>query len=449
MPKKVRLPIIVESGGVQTPHSAFNTGDVEMFGGTARVPGIGDGMGRVQEASIVFLLASNAGASPVDHLGLGGGFSISTLDVSANAWFTPTRRGPDFDPVTVSHFQPGLPAPVMAGVGAPTNAFLQPSAVVPLTGLKDRQVEDGFAFEVETTSTATPYIDGVANLGGVFGGMISTAIVEYTVVARQFGGRDDVVRGRAASDAVALGDGDDRFKAGGGNDAAVGQGGDDRLCGQGGGDRLAGGRGDDRLDGGKGDDELLGDEGNDRLKGGGGHDTLEGGKGRDRLIGGSGHDALNGGASDDRLSGGKGADALTGGTGNDRLSGQGGDDTLKGGSGRDKLSGGSGDDTLRGGGSRDTLAGGAGDDSLTGGSGADRFDFRAAAGVDTITDFEVGEDVVLLTRAQALEWRADLAGLTDLDGVSASTGPDADVAYGVKFEGVTAWDDVLASIVVA
>ena len=64
--------------------------------------------------------------------------------------------------------------------------------------------------------------------------------------------------------------------------------------------------------------------------------------------------------------------------------------TLTGTSGRDNLIGTAGDDSL---------TGGTGTDTLTGGSGRDQFVYNSATdGVDTITDFQIGTDLIVLTK---------------------------------------------------
>jgi peptidase M10/serralysin-like protein/hemolysin type calcium-binding protein len=68
--------------------------------------------------------------------------------------------------------------------------------------------------------------------------------------------------------------------------------------------------------------------------------------------------------------------------------------TLTGGGNADYLYGGAGNDTLNGGGGNDVLQGGQGNDTLTGGAGADHFVFHDGDGIDTITDFDVANDVV-------------------------------------------------------
>ena len=85
-----------------------------------------------------------------------------------------------------------------------------------------------------------------------------------------------------------------------------------------------------------------------------------------------------------------------GGTGNDRLTGNALNNTLNGGGGNDQLQGLGGDDILWG---------GLGDDILTGGSGNDTYLFQGngvfttALGVDYITQFDIGQDKIALSKA--------------------------------------------------
>ena len=61
--------------------------------------------------------------------------------------------------------------------------------------------------------------------------------------------------------------------------------------------------------------------------------------------------------------------------------------------------GNNGDDTMIGGGGNDQLFGWGGSDELTGGAGADQFWFQQPSdGVDTITDFVSGEDLIVIQR---------------------------------------------------
>jgi Ca2+-binding RTX toxin-like protein len=80
-------------------------------------------------------------------------------------------------------------------------------------------------------------------------------------------------------------------------------------------------------------------------------------------------------------------------TGTDNFSGSGlaGNDTVFGGIGNDSLSGGDGNDIL---------VGGFGNDTLIGGSGIDKFTFNSPTdGIDTISDFKVGEGDQIMVSA--------------------------------------------------
>jgi uncharacterized delta-60 repeat protein len=126
----------------------------------------------------------------------------------------------------------------------------------------------------------------------------------------------------------------------------------------------------------------------------GGTNTIADLLGRD-IIGTAGNETLNGGIYNDRLRGLGGDDTLNGNSGDDLLEGGAGVDTLNGGRGNDFLRGEAGNDILDGGSGRDILIGGAGTDRLTGGTGRDTFVlYSQSEGVDTITDFEDGFDLI-------------------------------------------------------
>ena len=59
------------------------------------------------------------------------------------------------------------------------------------------------------------------------------------------------------------------------------------------------------------------------------------------------------------------------------------------------MNGGDGNDILLGGKGNDLLTGGLGSDTLTGGTDNDRFLLAINSGTDTITDFEVGKDLLI------------------------------------------------------
>jgi Ca2+-binding RTX toxin-like protein len=146
-----------------------------------------------------------------------------------------------------------------------------------------------------------------------------------------------------------------------------------------------------------GNDTLTGDAGNDTISGDAGNDTISGGAGNDTISGGSGNDTLTGDAGNDTISGGSGNDTVFGSSGNDTLTGGSGNDTISGGSGNDTLTGGSGNDTLTGGNGNDLLVGGIGKDTLTGGNGSDQFLLASKEGIDIITDFSKGTDLIALS----------------------------------------------------
>jgi Ca2+-binding RTX toxin-like protein len=109
-------------------------------------------------------------------------------------------------------------------------------------------------------------------------------------------------------------------------------------------------------------------------------------------------------------------DTLVGGDGNDQLYGYDGDDILVGGNGNDELYGGGGDDILIGGAGDDFLIGGAGDDTMDGGYGRDTFVFdfngEATIGTDTINNFNVQDDLILISGLQ-IDSFEDLEDLID------------------------------------
>jgi len=58
------------------------------------------------------------------------------------------------------------------------------------------------------------------------------------------------------------------------------------------------------------------------------------------------------------------------------------------------LTGAAGADLIDGCGGADTIAGGTGNDTLSGGGGGDTFQFAIGDGADTITDFQIGSDLL-------------------------------------------------------
>ncbi|MDG2284064.1 MAG: calcium-binding protein, partial [Alphaproteobacteria bacterium] len=224
------------------------------------------------------------------------------------------------------------------------------------------------------------------------------------------GARIDTMSGGLGNDYIFGWAGDDVLEGGVGNDSLVGDDGDDSLQGGDGVDTLIGGVGDDGLYGGDGVDSLFGADGQDILNGEAGQDWAEGGAGNDLLYVGADNDTLvdgNGwskiGTGDDTFHGGDGYDHIQAGDGNDvlfggdfwdHMEGNDGDDFLDGGEGADAIHGGAGADTMSGGLGNDYMVGLSGNDILEGGAGVDTFKFYAGDGVDIVTDFTDGTDIL-------------------------------------------------------
>ncbi|MEG3970225.1 DUF4347 domain-containing protein [Microcoleus sp. T2B6] len=134
-------------------------------------------------------------------------------------------------------------------------------------------------------------------------------------------------------------------------------------------------------------DADLGSNSPDAILGTNGDDILTGDSGNNVLMGMRGNDSLDGVLGNDTIFGGKGSDTILGSSGDDVLFGNRGADILNGDDGNDILYGGKGDDLLNG---------GLGSDTLVGGMGVDKFLLSTNSGTDTITDFEVGQDLLVL-----------------------------------------------------
>ncbi|WP_333119850.1 DUF4347 domain-containing protein [Microcoleus sp. Pol17_C1] len=145
-----------------------------------------------------------------------------------------------------------------------------------------------------------------------------------------------------------------------------------------------------------GDDTITGSTSDDILRGKKGNDLLFSLDGNDWMNGNQGNDLTDGGIGDDTLYGGKGFDTLTGGAATDFLSGNRGEDIVIGEKADDTLYGGQGNDILLGGQGNDFLSGDLGDDTLVGDVGNDKFLLSSYSGIDTIDDFELGKDLLVL-----------------------------------------------------
>jgi Ca2+-binding RTX toxin-like protein len=298
----------------------------------------------------------------------------------------------------------------------------------------DQKNEVPAAVKTAATEAASPILLGGSSSSANYSGTSGNDVVDdsrirsdtqpRSLTDNQFSGGagNDLINAGKGNDTVSGGDGDDSLAGGGDNDRLSGDDGNDYLFGGSEADTLYGGAGMDVLEGGTGDDKLYGQQGDDVMRGDAGRDILYGGDGNDRMSGGSGSDLLNGEAGHDRLYGEDGNDTLRGDQGRDTLWGGGGNDKLDGGSWSDRLHGQVGNDTLVGGQGIDTLFGDEGDDWINGGTdrdiawggaGADNFVFNdghlacwndlrgsdtdRARRLDSIEDFEIGEDVITLS----------------------------------------------------
>ncbi|SDH96328.1 calcium-binding protein [Alloyangia pacifica] len=139
----------------------------------------------------------------------------------------------------------------------------------------------------------------------------------------------------------------------------------------------------------------------------------------DEIVTGGGPQHILAGNGDDSIRTGGGPDLVEAGNGDDAVFAEGGPDSVWGGNGDDLIDGGGGPDALDGGRGDDTIIGGAAADTLTGGAGRDAFVYRSASeapahgsdededhegkdagddhaggGLETITDFKPGTDLV-------------------------------------------------------
>ena len=161
----------------------------------------------------------------------------------------------------------------------------------------------------------------------------------------------------------------------------------------------------------KPDIELIGTDDADVIEGSdeveeisthGGDDIINAGGGSDYIQAGDGDDEIHAGAGNDYVEAGLGADTVWLDAGNDTFvdeteSGPSGNDEVHGGAGDDRFYGAGGDDTFYGDEGSDTLNGGAGNDTFTGGAGADLIELNFGDGIDTMTDFEDGLDIIDLS----------------------------------------------------
>jgi Ca2+-binding RTX toxin-like protein len=276
------------------------------------------------------------------------------------------------------------------------------------------------ALDVVSYTTATGQIVLRLDLG--YGGSAAVGFDSYVSIERfLLGSGADIVIGSTGADDVNGGAGNDWMDGGAGADSLAG--------GSGGNDILSGGAGDDALSGEAGDQFYGGadidvanlsamtagitiDVANGYTASGGVFgavvdiERFQLGSGNDLFVSFTGTRTVQLGGGNDWI-----ADYSTG--NNDVFFGDAGNDALYGLAGDDQLNGGGGVDLLVGGDGADTLIGGDSGDWMQGGAGSDVFRFVAVAdsrtfsGIDAVSDFVRGSDLVDLA---AIDANTTLAG---------------------------------------
>ncbi|MGB3533714.1 MAG: calcium-binding protein [Microcoleaceae cyanobacterium] len=191
-------------------------------------------------------------------------------------------------------------------------------------------------------------------------------------------------------------------------------------------------------------DTIVGDDMNNSIDALAGDDLVAGLLGDDVILGGDGDDVLRGDANSRASSTGMGGDDIIfGGAGNDRIGGKDGNDLISGDEGDDFIWGDAGDDTIMGVTGNDVLTG----DDFSGGSGSDLFVLRLTArsangngdGTDTITDFEVGTDMIGLVEGELMFEDIEIIEINGNAAISVmETGETLAVLNGVDADELTA-----------
>ncbi|MDF1716194.1 MAG: calcium-binding protein [Antarcticimicrobium sp.] len=176
-------------------------------------------------------------------------------------------------------------------------------------------------------------------------------------------------------------------------------------------------------------DLVIAFEYSNKISTGDGNDGVVGAGKKDIVFAGSGRDVVYGQDGADILKGGKGRDFLFGGKGKDQLQGGSGWDTLVGGEKKDKIYGQGGDDDIWG---------GKGNDNLWGGGGSDRFLLRNDRSADTIMDFQIGKDRIIVEKN--IDW-FEVATRADETIVNLYDGEHFE--YRFKLDGVFSEEDLL------
>ena len=333
---------------------------------------------------------------------------------------------------------------------------------------------DGTDTLTMTGNTTTTQLDGVTNVEIITLGDAATTITTVTGLVAN-GASLKVDGGSIASGNALTFDG-----------SAETDGGKFSIIGGAGSDAITGGADSDTIDGGAGSDAITGGAGSDIITAGAGSDAITGGADNDTIImagnlagAGAGSDTVDGGIGTDTLTMtgntittqldgvtnveiitlGDAATTITTVTGlvasgaNLKVDGSGITTntnalTFNGSAetnGTFSVIGGAGSDTITGSSGNDTITGGAGSDSMTGGAGSDTFDVTDTSGVDTITDWGVGVDVLSGTYSGAGTLKVTISDLSatalDLTTALGSAGATASVTGGSGNDTITGGAD--------
>jgi probable HAF family extracellular repeat protein len=163
----------------------------------------------------------------------------------------------------------------------------------------------------------------------------------------------------------------------------------------------AGGRRPVNVFAGEGNNFVLGGRGNDRIFAGAGNDIIEAGNGNNNIIAGDGTNLITSGSGNDTVVGGAGNDFIDAGNGRNTIVAGAGDNRILTGSGRDNIFGGAGNDVVFSGAGNDTIdtgsgnnliSAGVGNDNVTLGAGRDRIILDGGEGSVTVNGFNAAVD---------------------------------------------------------
>ena len=234
----------------------------------------------------------------------------------------------------------------------------------------------------------------MANINGTSGDDSLTGTPDADSIAGK-GGQDTINSG-SGNDTITAGSGNDSINAGEGDNSVDVSGGFNTISSGSGADYVETGSGDDQINAGEGDNYVKSTRGFNTISSGSGADYVETGSGDDEINAGDGINTINAGSGSNTVTTGAGDDSINSGTRDDQIMSGGGNDTINAGRGQNTIQAGSGDDQITTGSGDDYIDGEGGDDIISTGSGNDQVVFQNNYGNDTITDFDDGNDNIVI-----------------------------------------------------